>query len=341
MRIREKLKPEKKHPQFAITCNNLGNIYRDLGQFEKSESLYLQAKEIRAEFEPLREHPFYAGSCNILADLYSYMNEYAKAEQLYIEAKNINSKNDDRKAYAQSCNNLAILYLDKGEFKKAETLAQEAQENFKVILTPGDPDIAISLNTLGDIYFAMKDFDKAKKYFNEATDLWQKELGKEHPYYQQGLSNLAKTYWNKNDHVKTTELYNETFSLQSRQISKIFRFTSEREKQQYLENAIINTDEIYSYYSGSAIKDNGGYSYSIALAYRNLTLSSATQMKQAVNNSNNLTLITRYNEWTDLKQQLAKLYTKKPTASLAQINETEEKANVIEKELLKSSFLSS
>ena len=79
------------HPDYATTLNNLAELYRNMGQYEKAEPLYSQALEIRKRV--LGEgHPDYALSLNNLAELYKDMGQYEKAEPLYLQALEIRKR---------------------------------------------------------------------------------------------------------------------------------------------------------------------------------------------------------------------------------------------------------
>ena len=123
--IRAKLAPEKQHRLYAISCNNLANLYKDMGQFEKAAALYIEAKDIRAKIKPEKLHASYAETTNALAGLYYQMGEPEKAEALYFEVKKIRENNNGTQSfeYAQILNNLSLLYLDGHMIDKAEPLA--------------------------------------------------------------------------------------------------------------------------------------------------------------------------------------------------------------------------
>src|SRR6202008_4634971 len=74
-----------KHPQYALVCNILADLYLLMGKRTEAEAFYLEAMEIRRDRVPVD----YAQSCNNLANLYFDLGQYEKAEQLYLEAKKI------------------------------------------------------------------------------------------------------------------------------------------------------------------------------------------------------------------------------------------------------------
>jgi CHAT domain-containing protein len=337
-RIREKIPPVKESPLYAITCTFLANLYRDMGQYEKAETLYIEAKKIREKTLPVTDDN-YAASFIILADLYAYMGQYEKAEPLYLEVKQIREKvvGKESSAYALSCNNLGNLYSDMGQYEKAEALLLEAKDIWNKVLGKDDSYHAYNRNSLGQLYFSMGQYPKAETFFLEARQLWEKIVGKEHADYTQNTNNLARVYWNMDQSQKANEFYSQAFNTQYNLISKIFQFTNETEKELYLKNVNGNSDEYQSFYYKKLRHGNAGQPFSISLFSRNLILSSIQQTRQAIYTSNDTVLTKKYNDWTDLKQQLAKLYSGGIGPDIEQVKVVEEKANLLEKELTRLS----
>ncbi|NCQ33234.1 MAG: tetratricopeptide repeat protein, partial [Armatimonadetes bacterium] len=111
----------------ASSLNNLAELYRALGQYEKAEPLYVQAMEILRKVLG-EEHPHYAVSLNNLARLYDSLGQYEKAEPLYVQAMEIRRKvlGEEHPHYATSLNNLAELYAARGRNAEALSLCQQA-----------------------------------------------------------------------------------------------------------------------------------------------------------------------------------------------------------------------
>jgi len=74
----------EEHPSTAISYNNLAELYRNIGEYQKAEPLYLKALNIREKILG-EEHPSTATSYNNLAGLYRNIGEYQKAEPLYLK----------------------------------------------------------------------------------------------------------------------------------------------------------------------------------------------------------------------------------------------------------------
>ena len=323
---------------YAISCVNLGNIYRDMGKYQLAEALYIEARNVREIFFT-KEHDDYALSCDILADLYYFMKQFGKAETLYLEAKGIREKISPVKGYfyGQSCSSLSALYREMGEYAKAESLALEADTIWQGLGTAAAGDLAINNNNLGSLYFTTGDFNKAEQYFFKARKTWGESLGEAHPFYTENSLNLARVYWGKNEIVKANDLYVKTFEAQNNQAGKIFSFTSEDEKQLYLKNIAGAEDEYQSFYFAKMKQGNKGQPYLISLLKRNQILSSSQQLRQLIFTSGDTALSKKYDTWTGLKKQIAALYSKGDAAPKEHLKTIREKADLLEKDIVRSS----
>ena len=192
-----------------------------MGQYEKAEPLYLEAKQIQEKVLG-KEHPDYAASCNNLAILYKDMGQYEKAEPLYLEAKQIREKvlGKEHPDYAASCNNLAVLYKDMGQYEKAEPLYLEAKQIQGKVLGKEHPDYAASCNNLAILYKDMGQYEKAEPLLLEAKQIREKVLGKEHPDYATSCNNLADLYDDMGQYKKAEPLYLEAKQIRQKVLGK-------------------------------------------------------------------------------------------------------------------------
>ena len=321
--------------QYAISCINLANLYRELGQYDLAENLYIEGKQLREKIFT-NKHPQYAQVCNILADLYLLMGKSKDAEALYLEAMEIR-KDKLPVDYAQTCNNLANLYFDQKQYDKAESLYLEAKKIWNEKLDSTDPAHAFNRTSLGKLYIATGKLKEAEENLNEAKLLWASTMGKDHPNYAWSTRELAKLFWNENKIAQADAMYTETFSLQKNQLNKVFRFTSEKEKQQYLQNIKGAADEYLSFYYKKFPASKAGKAYTMNLLDRNLILSSTTQLRENIYNSKDKDVINDFEKWTSLRQELAAYYSRSNFQHDSEITKLEEKANNLEKDLSRRS----
>lgn len=334
--IREKVLGTK-HPEYAKSCNNLALLYRTLGQYEKAESLFIEAREILGTVLG-KEHFEYAKSCNNLGALYMDIGDYDKAAPLYDEARQIWKKvlGIEHPEYAKSCNNLALIYRNDHEYEKSEQLFLETNQIREKVLGKEHPDYAESCDNLAALYADMGEYSKALPLHLLAKQIREKSLGKEHPKYVESCINLANLYWNTGELEKAKNLYTDAFNSQQAQTKKIFEFATEPEKQSYIRKVNEFRNHFLSFGLLTAAQQSTT-AYAVSLANRNLILASSQQLRQSIYKTNDTALTNKYNNWVGTREQLAFWYTKPLNDRKEQLKLLEEKANILEKELTRSS----
>ena len=202
------------HPDYALSLNNLGGVYRDMGDYVQAEKYYLEAMSIRKSVLG-ESHPDYAMSLNNLGALYSNIGDYSKAKLYYLEVLNICKSvlGETHPNYATSLNNLGLLYSNMGDYSKTESYYLEALSIYKSVLGKSHPVYAISLNNLGSIYIKMGDYSKAEQYLLEALSIRKSVLGESHPDYATSLNNLGLLYSDMGDYSKAEPYYLEALSI--------------------------------------------------------------------------------------------------------------------------------
>jgi tetratricopeptide (TPR) repeat protein len=117
------------HPQLAVELNNLGEVHRQIGNYDEAEALLNQALALDARNDTANLGAN-ATSLNNLALIARARGDYARAFDLYRQ-----SREKMEAAYgvshpdiAKNLNNMAMLYVDRGEPQKAEPLARRALE---------------------------------------------------------------------------------------------------------------------------------------------------------------------------------------------------------------------
>jgi CHAT domain-containing protein len=190
--IRQQLKREK---EYTRSCNLLGNVYSNLGEYSNAEAVFLEVMPIRERLFTKQSNE-YAQICNNLGDVYRRMGDYNKAEQLSVEAKEIRRHLFGSKSltYAISCVNLANVYRDMGQYDKAEPLYLLAKKIRQDSLGKHNSLYALSCNILADLYYYMKQNEKAESLYIEAKDIREKLFTKLSYAYAQSCNNLSALY---------------------------------------------------------------------------------------------------------------------------------------------------
>ncbi len=149
--------------------------------------------------------------------------------------------------------------------------------------------------------------------------------------------NIARVYSASNEIEKASSLYKQALNAENKQIQKVFRFTSENEKMAYLQNGDYAIDEYISFYMKHGNLNNAGDLYNYQLAKRNMVLSSFLLLKKNIEKSGDTLLINKYQQWTELKKQLAQYYSAAYEGSLTEQKNIETEINELEKYLTSKS----
>jgi tetratricopeptide (TPR) repeat protein len=199
---------------FALTLNNLAELYYYQGRYDQAEPLFLQALELRKRLLG-EDHPDIATSLNNLAGLYYYQGRYDQAEPLYLQALELRKRllGEDHPSVASSLNNLALLYESQGRYDQAEPLYLQALELRKRLLGEDHPHVATSLNNLALLYSSQGRYDQAEPLYLQALELRKRLLGEDHPDVATSLNNLAGLYSSQGRYEQAEPLYLQALEI--------------------------------------------------------------------------------------------------------------------------------
>ena len=327
----------KEHLNYGLSCDNLGNLYRVLGQFRKAEPLYLIYHQI-VQKNLGKDHFQFGQSCGNLANLYSDFGQNSKAEVYYQQHLKIagNVFGKDNPEYASVCYNLGMFYIDINQFNKAETFLLSSKEIYEKTLGKAHPAYGDACFGLAELYRRKGKSGKARPLYSEALVISEKTFGSEHSDYVTKNRGLASFYWSNGNLDSASEVYK--VALLSRKVinKRIFRFTNEHEKQIYLRADQYFNNEFFSF-ALSANQLAAASAFDLSLHSRNLILYSGRQLRKSFYELKDTSSIRIYNNWLEIRKELATLLTKPIEERINNIAETEEKADSLEKILTRVS----
>ncbi len=368
---------------YASAVSRLAGLYRSMGSYEKAETLYGQALQIRGKFLG-EDHPDYAASLNNLALLYKDMGNYIKAEDLYLEALGIINKTfgtnnlsyattlsnlatlyrdyenheaaeplymealtiftdilGEKKhaSYGITLNNLAVMFRDIGNYTAAEPLQNKAVEIISGVSGKDHPSYATALNNLAILHKKTGNYSSAESLFTNALTIRKKIVGENHHSYANSLYSLADMYYHTGEYQAADSLYKEANNIIFYNIRQQFGFLSEKEKELYLKTFSGRFDAFKSYSlerqeTNPSIVDE---TYNYVLKTKGLLLKSSSAMRNAILNSHNEELISNYENWIRLRQQIAHLTFSGISERDSNIVLLEKQANELEKMLVRKS----
>jgi len=156
------------NPNYLHAHNNLGVILQELGELQKAKNCFEKAIEI---------NPNYVDAHYNLGVIFHKLGDYQKVKECFKKAIEINPD------YVDAHNNLGTIFYELGENQKAKDCFE------KVIKI--NPNYSSALNNLGVIFQKLGENQKAKDFFEKAIEI--------NPNYQDALINRGKTLFKKGE----------------------------------------------------------------------------------------------------------------------------------------------
>ncbi|MEO6301612.1 MAG: CHAT domain-containing tetratricopeptide repeat protein [Bacteroidia bacterium] len=311
----------------AYTMINIGGVYKDQGDNIQALECY---KECLNLFEQIGYKKGIAGSLNNIGSIYKITGNSAEALEYFLKSIKIQEDILDKKGLSFSFNNIGMIYysLDSLEnalhyFKKSYSISEEIRNK---------QGLGISLCNLSAVYLKQKKYDESKVACENSLEIalqlgYPKEI--KEASKQLFLVLIRTKQWDS-AYIQLIRLTNQLkISLKNN-----FPSLSEKEKELYfatLEKDYMLYNDFSNFYHNQ-IPQLTDTAYNISLSNKGLTLKSSSAMRNSILSSDDTTLIKEYLEWNSLKKKIAKFY-----ESGKDIKESENKANEIEKDLVKKS----
>ena len=189
---------EKKYPNsdnLSAAYNNLGLIYGDLGEHDKSLEYRLKALSIIERTWDEKDIGV-ATICNNVGTAYHNLGKYKEALKYYLKALRIREEllSADHLDLAQSYNNMGCTYSAMGEHQRGLELKMKSLLIRERILGLDHPDTAQSYNNVGSTYSDLGDYNTALKYQKVALGIYGRKLLNNNPMLAQVCNSIAKTY---------------------------------------------------------------------------------------------------------------------------------------------------
>ena len=144
----------------AASYNNLGNLYRAIGNYDKALVFLRKSLEIR--------------------------------EQLYI------THEVGKVKVVDSIHNIGLSFMKIGNITEAKSLLLQAYSDYKEIFKKRKnphPYIGMCCNSLGELYEKESDYNLALRYYQEALNVYNLEYSvkkPDHPFIQQAQKNIER-----------------------------------------------------------------------------------------------------------------------------------------------------
>ncbi|MEM7371089.1 MAG: CHAT domain-containing tetratricopeptide repeat protein [Bacteroidota bacterium] len=336
LRIREKTLG-KEHPSYSTSLVNLGLFYQKVGQYEKAESLFEQGLRLGEKIFG-KNHINYLGNLVNLALLRFDKGDYEESKQLFLEAKELfegDSLKMHHPFYVSCLIGLGDVLVVEGQYEEAEALFLKLKELGKQAYGKDHLHYAGILNNLAYVYQLQGRFEEAEQLYLEDKAIVRQAVGTEHANYAQAFNSLGVLYDEIGQHDKALRMFETSAPIHQSLLVKASAYSSEQELASYIQNFVAELNDVYSLAHHQSMEKNPkhGLFYDQSLFYKGFLLNAAHGFRRLENldadGKEKLLL------WKSYHRQLADEYAR-PLHEREGIADLEEKANLLEKDLVRS-----
>jgi CHAT domain-containing protein/tetratricopeptide (TPR) repeat protein len=313
----------------SLSLNNLAVLYHEQGDLDKALELFNASLKIREEISHIQGQAICGNNIGEVLALRHQFDEalahFEKSLALFKEIK-------DKKGTASSLNNIGSTWFAKGDQVKGidyciQSISLREELNDPVTLST-------SLNNTGRLFREKKEFRKALPYCLRSYEIRRKlNYPKEIVY---AAENAYRIYTGLKQKDSAYKFLSTAINLQGVRLSNSYYTLSEKEKALF---AATMEDDLMFYYDfashyGNEKKEIIDTACNLILRHKGLALKSSTAMRAAILSGKDSILINQYENWREIKKQIGKLF-----ESGKDFKQLENKANELEKELVKGSAL--
>lgn len=205
------------HPDLVESLSNLGDLFRQAGDYPRAKPLFERALRIREKaLGP--DHLEVATSLSRLASLLVETGQYAEAKPLYERALAITEQTlgPDHPELARILYNLGNLLRNTGDYDGATSLLERALVLKEKAVGPDHTDLTWILSGLAILKDQTGDPAGAKPLFERALIIRERALGPEHLEVASSLNNLALLLRNMGDYAGARTLYQRSLNIRGK-----------------------------------------------------------------------------------------------------------------------------
>ncbi|MDO8999258.1 MAG: CHAT domain-containing protein [Bacteroidota bacterium] len=190
----------------VIQLSNLGDVYREVGEYNLGISNLKNAKALYFKYK-LRDRDILATIENNSALCYKNTSQFKLAEDCYNNSLEIRKANNETKTepYCSTLSNKADLLRMLGRYGEASELLITALEIRRERYGDKTENYANALSNLANVYFDSGNFKEALEYNLKAKEIYQIVVGENHQSYGNSLNSLSICYLHNKNYDKAEE----------------------------------------------------------------------------------------------------------------------------------------
>lgn len=150
----------------SMLYNNLGVLFSDWQEFDKSLSYYRKALAIADSMGSIDEA---SRLYNNMGTIYWYKENNDSALLFYLKSLDYRERSGDKNGKAHVLNNLGMYYGSMAKYQKSLLYFQQSVTVFEEIFNR--MGMTMALYNLGSVYQELEEFDLATKYFSESLSI--------------------------------------------------------------------------------------------------------------------------------------------------------------------------
>ena len=238
----------------------------------------------------------------------------------------------------ESLNSVANMYTDQNKYIEAESIYKWALQISEKSINQYPSFMALSLNNLALLYCDQGRYEEAEPMYKRSLEIRERILGSEHPDVALSLNNLAELYRIQGRYVEAEPLFNRVLINLSNQFERLFMYSSEKSKQDFLKtvNGYFYNYYLFAYEYSKTNPSIITKLYNLLLWHKGIILTSQSAMVRSILESGDSTAIETLNRLKSKREQLAYLYSN-PIDNVElykqQLQILEQESDELEKEL--------
>lgn len=209
----------KEHINYATVSALLGESMRRLGNYDRADSLFRNAIDIRSKHIEGDDEEI-AWNMNRLASVQIFKGNFDEAEALYDQSLEMRQRlfGNQSNEVAENLNNMGWLYHQARDLDKAETALRKSLLIREQLYESPHPSIASTTNNLAGVLRSKGNLSEAEFYFKQALEQERELHGNDHPRVTTAMSNLSLLHLDMARYKEAAKQYQEILEKNRQQL---------------------------------------------------------------------------------------------------------------------------
>ena len=204
------VKPTKQ----ALLWNHSGDLFRVLGNYDKSLAFHQKALAVQKQVLP-PDHFDLASSYLGIGAAWGALGNYHKELAFFQKVVSIGEKAlpPDHPQLATSYNNLGLAWGNLGDYQKELEFCQKALAIWEKVLSPDHPDLAVSYNNISGAWGKLGDYQKQLELCQKALAIREKVFPPDHPALAASYNNVGYAFGKLGEHQKELRFLQKALAI--------------------------------------------------------------------------------------------------------------------------------